>query len=50
MIPTVIAFYGMNVPNSLQNSMGLLIVIIISILFFVLEYSYSKEKDGFKIK
>jgi len=35
MIPTVIAsFYGMNVPNSLQeNSFGLPIIIAVSILF-----------------
>jgi magnesium transporter len=46
MIPTVIAsFYGMNVPNSLQNnSMGLLIIISISILFSVFGVFLFKER------
>jgi magnesium transporter len=48
MIPTVIASF-MNVPNSLQNnSMGLLIIISISILFSVFEFSYSKEEMFWK--
>jgi magnesium transporter len=49
MIPTVIAsFYGMNVPNSLQNnSMGLLIIISISILFSVFGVFLFKRKRWF---
>ncbi len=49
MIPTVIAsFYGMNVPNGLQNnSMGLLIIISISILFSVFGVFLFKRKRWF---
>ena len=49
MIPTVIAsFYGMNVPNSLQNNpMGLLIIIAVSILFSVFGVFLFKRKRWF---
>ena len=49
MIPTVIAsFYGMNVPNGLQNNpMGLLIIISVSILFSVFGVFLFKKKRWF---
>lgn len=49
MIPTVIAsFYGMNVPNSLQNNpLGLLIIIAVSILFSVFGVFLFKRKRWF---
>jgi magnesium transporter len=49
MIPTVIAsFYGMNVPNGLQNNpMGLLIIIAVSILFSVFGVFLFKKKRWF---
>ena len=49
MIPTVIAsFYGMNVPNSLQNNpMGLLIIIFVSMVFSVLGVLLFKRKRWF---
>lgn len=49
MIPTVIAsFYGMNVPNDLQNnSMGLWIIIAISILLSVFGVFLFKRKRWF---
>jgi magnesium transporter len=49
MIPTVIAsFYGMNVPNDLQNnSMGLWIIIAVSILLSVFGVFLFKRKRWF---
>lgn len=49
MIPTVIAsFYGMNVPNGLQNNpMGLLIIIAVSILLSVFGVFLFKKKRWF---
>jgi magnesium transporter len=48
MIPTVIAsFYGMNVPNALQdNPMGLWILVLVS-LSPLLVYSCLREEGGF---
>ncbi|MCG9793014.1 magnesium transporter CorA family protein [Flavobacterium algicola] len=49
MIPTVIAsFYGMNVPNTLQeNPFGLWIIVLISVVFSILGVFLFKRKQWF---